>query len=71
MRYTVLFISIYICMQFVHICFIFLKMYIVLVSFLYEMAGKIMVSKASCFVTLFVMLNEELTLQELYQHYSH
>ena len=58
-------------MQFVHICFIFLKMYIVLVSFLYEMAGKIMVSKASCFVTLFVMLNEELTLQELYQHYSH
>jgi hypothetical protein len=41
------------------------------VSFLYEMAGRIMVPKASCFVTLFVMLNEALTLQELYQHYSH
>jgi len=34
-------------MQFVHIWFIFLKMYIVLVSFLYEMASKIMVPKAS------------------------
>lgn len=40
-------------------------------SFLYEVAGKIMVSKASSFVTLFVMLNEALTLQELYHHYSH
>ena len=36
------------------------------VSFLYEMAGRNMVLKASCFVTLFVMLNEVLTLQELY-----
>jgi len=58
-------------MQFVHSCFIFLKMHIVLVSFLYEMASKIMVFKASCFVTLFVMLNEALTSQELYQHHSY